>query len=64
MIFLLISWIFNHFYLADKDGSGTLTKQECRRLLTDSLNAKVPNNVFETLFKVKRIDIFHTYDTL
>ncbi len=42
----------NYFYLADKDGSGTLTKKECRRLLIDSLNAKASDNVFETLFKV------------
>ena len=45
----------NHFYMADKDGSGTLTKQECRALLTDLLNAKVPKNVFEKLFKVKNM---------
>ncbi|CAF0949612.1 unnamed protein product [Rotaria sordida] len=44
------NWILNYFYLADKDGSGTLTKNECRRLLIDSLNAKVSKNAFETLF--------------
>ncbi len=42
----------NYFYLADKDGSGTLTKEECRRLLIDSLNANVSKDVFEKLFKV------------
>ncbi len=52
VIFFLISWIMNYFYLADKDGSGTLTKKECRQLLIDSLNAKVPESVFEKLFKV------------
>jgi Ca2+-binding EF-hand superfamily protein len=45
----------NFFYLADKDGSGTLTKTECRRLLVDSFNAKVSDNVFEKLFKVGKI---------
>jgi Ca2+-binding EF-hand superfamily protein len=49
------SWVLNHFYLADKDGSGTLTKEECRRLLTDSLNANVPESVFGKLFQVKNI---------
>jgi Ca2+-binding EF-hand superfamily protein len=41
--------------MADKDGTGTLTKEECRRLLTDSLNANVPESVFEKLFTVKKI---------
>jgi hypothetical protein len=41
-----------YFYLADKDGSGTLTKQECRQLLLDSFNAKISKDVFETIFKV------------
>ncbi|UJR20415.1 hypothetical protein I4U23_023546 [Adineta vaga] len=45
------NWIMNYFYLADKDGSGSLTKNECRRLLVDSLNAKVSDKVFEALFK-------------
>jgi len=49
----------NPFYLADKDGSGTLIKEECRRLLLDSLNANVPEDVFETLFRIKKIEIFH-----
>ncbi|CAF2740797.1 unnamed protein product [Rotaria sp. Silwood2] len=35
----------------DVNKSGTLTKRECRRLLTDSLNAKVPEDVFEKLFQ-------------
>jgi hypothetical protein len=51
--FFLISWIMNYFYLADKDGSGTLSKKECHHLLTHSLNAKVPYHIFEQLFKVK-----------
>jgi hypothetical protein len=38
--------------LADKDRSGALTKRECRRLLTDLLNAKVPEDVFEKFFQV------------
>ncbi|CAF3956430.1 unnamed protein product [Rotaria sp. Silwood1] len=45
------NWILSYFRLADKDKSGTLTKRECRRLLTDSLNAKVPEDVFEKLFQ-------------
>ncbi|CAF0934589.1 unnamed protein product [Didymodactylos carnosus] len=45
------SWIINHFYSADKDGSGTLTKQECQRLLTDVLNTKMSNSLFQTMFK-------------
>ena len=40
--------------MADKNGSGTLTKPECRRLLIDSLNAKLPESIFEKLFQVKR----------
>jgi Ca2+-binding EF-hand superfamily protein len=48
----LNSWILSYFRLADKDKSGTLTKRECRRLLTDSLNAKVPEEIFEQLFQV------------
>lgn len=42
----------HYFYLADKDGSGTLTKQECKHLLLNTLNAKVSNSDFENLFKV------------
>lgn len=49
-------WILSYFRSADKDRSGTLTKRECRRLLTDSLNAKVPEDVFEKLFRVKSIE--------
>jgi len=52
IIFFLNSWILSYFRSADKDKSGTLTKRECRRLLTDSLNAKVPEDVFEQLFQV------------
>ena len=50
---ILISWVMNYFYLADKDGSGTLSKKECHHLLINSLNAKVPCHVFEQLFQVK-----------
>lgn len=42
----------NYFYLADKDGSGTLTKQECRHLLVDSLNAKIPADILKKYFNV------------
>ena len=42
----------HYFYLADKDGSGTLTKQECKNLLLNTLNAKVSSSDFENLFKV------------
>jgi len=47
------SWILTHFRAADADGSNSLTKRECRRLLTNSLNVKVPDHVFEELFQVK-----------
>lgn len=47
-----ISWIMHYFYLADKDASGTLTKEECRCLLLDTLNAKVSNDEFEKIFRV------------
>lgn len=43
-----------YFYLADKDGSGALTKQECRQLLLDLLNAKVSKDDFEKLFQVSK----------
>lgn len=42
----------NYFRLADKDGSNSLTKRECRKLLTDSLNVKVPDGIFEQMFQV------------
>jgi Ca2+-binding EF-hand superfamily protein len=42
----------NNFRLADKDGSGTLTKKECRELLINSLNAEISNDVFERYFNV------------
>ncbi|CAF0825498.1 unnamed protein product [Adineta ricciae] len=45
------NWILNYFYLADKDGSKSLSKSECRRLLTDSLNAKVSAKDFDKLFQ-------------
>ncbi|CAM4790482.1 unnamed protein product [Rotaria magnacalcarata] len=44
-------WILNYFREADKDRSNTLSKRECRKLLTDSLNVKVPDAVFEQLFR-------------
>ena len=46
------SWIMKYFHSADTDGSNSLTKKECRRLLTNSLNVKVPDDIFEELFKV------------
>ncbi|CAF3334169.1 unnamed protein product [Rotaria socialis] len=45
------NWILNYFREADKDRSNTLSKRECRRLLTNSLNVKVPYTVFEQLFR-------------
>ncbi|CAF3993528.1 unnamed protein product [Rotaria sp. Silwood2] len=45
------SWVLNYFRLADKDKSNSLSKRECRKLLTDSLNVKVPNGIFESLFE-------------
>jgi hypothetical protein len=53
LFFRLNSWILSYFRLADKDRSGALTKRECRRLLTDLLNAKVPEDVFEKFFQVR-----------
>jgi hypothetical protein len=50
---MFFSWILNHFYTADKDGSGTLTKEECRSLLIDLLNAKVSDDYFDKIFKSK-----------
>lgn len=49
----------HYFYLADKDGSETLTKQECKHLLLDTLNAKVSNNDFEKIFKVTNEEILN-----
>lgn len=46
------SWILNYFHLADKDRSNSLSKKECRRLLEDSFNVKMPESVFEQLFQV------------
>ncbi len=48
----------DYFYLADKDGSGTLTKKECHGLLKDLLNAKVSDDVFEIYFGVLNICFF------
>ncbi len=48
-----LSWILKYFRIADIDGSNTLTKRECRKLLTNSLNVEVPENIFEQLFQVK-----------
>ncbi|UJR36404.1 hypothetical protein I4U23_029127 [Adineta vaga] len=45
------NWILKYFRTADTDGSNSLTKRECRRLLTNTLNVKVPDNIFEQLFK-------------
>ncbi|CAF0781702.1 unnamed protein product [Adineta ricciae] len=45
------NWIMKYFHTADTDGSNSLTKKECRRLLTNSLNVKVPDDIFEELFK-------------
>ena len=42
----------NYFYAADKNRSNTLSKGECRDLLTDSLNVKVPDHIFEQMFRV------------
>ncbi|CAF5156487.1 unnamed protein product, partial [Rotaria sp. Silwood1] len=45
------NWILSYFRLADKDKSNSLSKRECRKLLTNSLNVKVPNDIFERLFQ-------------
>lgn len=50
-----ISWILSYFRIADTDGSNSLTKRECRKLLTNTLNVKVPAEIFEKLFQVKII---------
>jgi hypothetical protein len=51
-MFFFLSWILNYFRIADTDGSNSLTKRECRRLLTNTLNVKIPENIFEQLFQV------------
>ncbi|CAF1565253.1 unnamed protein product [Rotaria magnacalcarata] len=44
------NWILDFFHSADKDQSNKLTKDECRALLEDSLNVKMPDAVFERMF--------------
>ncbi|CAF1655022.1 unnamed protein product, partial [Adineta ricciae] len=45
------NWILKYFRAADLDKSNLLTKQECRRLLTNFLHVQLPTKVFEQLFK-------------
>ncbi|CAF1202373.1 unnamed protein product [Rotaria sp. Silwood1] len=45
------NWISNQFYMADKDGSGTISKDECRQLLKDSFNANISEDLFEIYFE-------------
>ena len=42
----------NFFRVADKNRSNTLTKRECRDLLANTLHVKMPDPVFEQMFKV------------
>jgi hypothetical protein len=42
----------DYFYAADKNRSNTLSKGECRDLLKNSLNVKVPDHTFEQMFRV------------
>ncbi len=60
--FVFFSWILNYFRKADRDRSNSLTKKECQRLLRNSLNVKVPENLFEQLFEVKIFlkDLFYS----
>ncbi|CAF1351648.1 unnamed protein product [Rotaria sordida] len=45
------NWILKQFYMADKDGSGTLSKDECRQLLKDSFNANISEDLFDIYFE-------------
>ncbi|UJR36403.1 hypothetical protein I4U23_029126 [Adineta vaga] len=45
------SWILKYFRAADLDKSNLLSKQECRRLLTNFLHVQLPDKAFEQLFK-------------
>ncbi|CAF1210382.1 unnamed protein product [Adineta steineri] len=44
-------WILDFFHLADKNRSNTLTKKECRDLLTNAFQVELPNHIFEQMFK-------------
>ena len=50
--FECFSWIMNYFYLADRDNSNQLSKQECKKLLVNILNANVSAKEFDQLFQV------------
>lgn len=50
--FVFISWILSYLRFADKDKSNTMTKAECHQLLINSLNIKLPEEIFEKLFHV------------
>jgi len=39
--------------LADKNHSNTLSKNECRALLADSLHVEMPEEIFNQLFRVE-----------
>ncbi|CAF3758936.1 unnamed protein product [Adineta steineri] len=41
----------NYFRSADTDKSNSLSKRECRRLLSNTLNVEMPDNIFEQLFQ-------------
>lgn len=51
-MFLCSSWILNFFYAADRDHSNSLSKNECRHLLSHSLNVHLPDHTFEQMFRV------------
>lgn len=58
LFFIALSWILSHLRFADKDKSNDMTKHECRKLFTDSLNVELPEEILEKLFKVIEI---HSY---
>ncbi|CAF3574069.1 unnamed protein product, partial [Rotaria sp. Silwood1] len=55
------NWILEFFHAADTNKSQTLSKKECRDLLSNSLNIEMPDNIFENMFnKVQKTQ----YDVL
>jgi len=52
LFLVFISWILSYLRFADKDKSNTMTKAECHQLLINSINIKLPEEIFEKLFHV------------
>jgi hypothetical protein len=57
---LLISWILSQLRFADKDKSNKLTKHECRKVFTNSLNVELAEDVLEKLFKVTQMHFYYS----